>query len=81
MEPSPKPKKVWSFKLTEHDYTEHPTYTGPGCAHCGLPEEMHTSSPRFDPKTRANAWDEDGDGKCDLCGKKYCDGHFGEGWQ
>ncbi len=29
------------FDPKNHEYTEHPTYTGPNCAHCGKPKEGH----------------------------------------
>lgn len=28
-------------KRTDHPFTKHHTYTGPGCAICGRPEEEH----------------------------------------
>ena len=30
------------FKPENHPYTEHPTYTGPGCCHCGRGKEGHS---------------------------------------
>lgn len=30
-------------KITEHKYTTHKTYTGPGCALCGRDQSAHTS--------------------------------------
>lgn len=35
---------LMSFDPQAHDYTEHPTYTGPGCAHCGRPVADHVSA-------------------------------------
>jgi len=35
-------KKAEFFNPTNHPYTEHLTYTGPGCCLCGKPREEHT---------------------------------------
>lgn len=34
-------KYVAQFHPKAHEYIEHPTYTGPGCATCGKPEKGH----------------------------------------
>ena len=37
------------FKPENHPYTEHPTYTGPGCCICGKGRELHLTV--REPKT------------------------------
>ncbi len=31
------------YKPENHPFTQHHTYTGPGCAHCGKPVEVHST--------------------------------------
>ena len=38
------------YKPENHPYTEHPTYTGPGCCHCGQPREAHPQGERESPE-------------------------------
>ena len=35
------PERQEYYKPSNHPYTIHITYTGPGCAHCGKPEAGH----------------------------------------
>lgn len=44
------------YKPENHPYTEHPTYTGPGCCHCGKPKEVHPVQEK-PKKERPNAND------------------------
>ena len=41
------------YKPENHPYTEHPTYTGPGCCHCGKLLEAHPQGRKEPPQKPA----------------------------